>query len=349
MMKKVSNDATIKVYGVEFHGVMELKEYAVKGEAKEGVYVGMDAELYPCFDSSDYAYEDRFFCNFVFARSKEQLQKKLTSLRGMRQKASNYNKLTEGMAPMVYWEGDTHHPMLLLEEKCRCAAEKREEKENNQSQAVKNCNFMKTRVFNLIILDESGSMWSIKQAAINSVNETIQTIREAEKEHEDQEHYVMLVSFNSKMKTICECVSACEVKEITENDYNPNCSTALYDAMGLSLNALRPKVAESDRVLVTVVTDGEENSSKEFTGKAIKALVDELKGKGWIFAYIGTNQDVEKVAATISITNTMKFEATPMGTMHMAKRSNDSRKNFFDRLSSKEFDAEKENECFFDI
>ena len=208
---------------------------------------------------------------------------------------------------------------------------------------------MKTRVFNLIILDESGSMWSIKQAAINSVNETIQTIREAEKEHEDQEHYVMFVSFNSKMKTICECVSACEVKEITENDYNPNCSTALYDAMGLSLNALRPKVAESDRVLVTVVTDGEENSSKEFTGKAIKALVDELKGKGWIFAYIGTNQDVEKVAATISITNTMKFEATPMGTMHMAKRSNDSRKNFFDRLSSKEFDAEKENECFFDI
>lgn len=348
-MKTVSNNATIKVYGVEFHGVMELKEYAIKGEPKEGVYVGMDAELYPCFDSSDYAYEDRFFWNFVFARSKEKLQSKLASLKGMRQKAPNYNKLTEGMAPMVYWQGDTVHPMLVLEEKCQCATEKREENENNQSQTVKNSNVMKTRVFNLIILDESGSMWCIKQAAINSVNETIQTIREAEKEHEDQEHYVTFVSFNSKMKTVCDCVPACEVKEITENDYKPNCNTALYDAMGMSLNALRPKVAESDRVLVTVVTDGEENSSKEFTGKAIKALVDELKGKGWIFAYIGANQDVEKVAATISITNTMTFEATPLGTMHMARRSNDSRKNFFARLGREDFDAAKENECFFDV
>ena len=348
-MKTVSKDATIKVYGVEFHGVMELKEYAIKGESKEGVYVGMDAELYPCFDSSDYAYEDRFFWNFVFARSKEKLQKKLTSLKGMRQKAPNYNKLTEGMAPMVYWQGDTVHPMLVLEEKCQCDMEKREENENNQSQTVKNSNVMKTRVFNLIILDESGSMWCIKQAAINSVNETIQTIREAEKEHEDQEHYVTFVSFNSKMKTICDCVPACEVKEITENDYKPNCNTALYDAMGMSLNALRPKVAESDRVLVTVITDGEENSSKEFTGKAIKALVDELKGKGWIFAYIGANQDVEKVAATISITNTMTFEATPLGTMHMARRSNDSRKNFFARLGREDFDAAKENERFFDV
>ena len=51
---------------------------------------------------------------------------------------------------------------------------------------------MKTRIFNLIIIDESGSMQSIKTAAIDSVNETIQTIRSAQKKHEDQEHYVAL-------------------------------------------------------------------------------------------------------------------------------------------------------------
>ena len=155
---------------------------------------------------------------------------------------------------------------------------------------------MKTRIFNLIIIDESGSMQSIKKAAIDSVNETIQTIRSAQKKHEDQEHYVSLVTFNDDVKTVYECVPVDEVNGLTAETYQPDCCTALYDAMGISLNALRKKAAEDDKVLVTVVTDGEENSSKEYSGKAVKALIDELKAKDWVFAYIGANQDVEAVA-----------------------------------------------------
>ena len=115
---------------------------------------------------------------------------------------------------------------------------------------------MKTRIFNLIIIDESGSMQSIKTAAIDSVNETIQTIRSSQKKHEDQEHYVSLVTFNDDVKTVYECVPVDEIKELTAETYQPDCCTALYDAMGISLNALRKKVAEDDKVLVTVVTDG---------------------------------------------------------------------------------------------
>ena len=70
----------------------------------------------------------------------------------------------------------------------------------------------------------------------------------------------------------------------TAETYQPDCCTALYDAMGISLGALRKKVAEDDKVLVTVVTDGYENASKEYSGKAIKVLVDELKVKGWVFS-----------------------------------------------------------------
>ena len=209
-------------------------------------------------------------------------------------------------------------------------------------------NAMKTRIFNLIILDESGSMQSIKKEAIDSVNETVQTIRAAERKNEDQEHFVSLVTFNEDVKAVYTCVPAKEVKELTAETYCPDCCTALYDAMGASLNALRPKVAKDDRVLVTIVTDGYENASQEYSGKAIKALVDELKGKGWVFAYIGANQDVEKVAATISISNTMTFQTTSAGTVQMTKRVNQSRSNFFDRLSSKCFNAAAENEHFFD-
>ncbi len=208
--------------------------------------------------------------------------------------------------------------------------------------------FMKTRIFNLIIIDESGSMQSIKTAAIDSVNETIQTIRSAQKKFEEQEHYVTLVTFNNDVKTIYECVPVNEVKELTAETYQPDCCTALYDAMGVSLNALRKKVAEVDKVLVTIVTDGYENASLEYSGKAVKALVDELKAKGWVFAYIGANQDVESVAATISITNTLKFNATSVGVHCMADVVSKSRERLYSCMAAPDFSPAEANKNFFD-
>ena len=207
---------------------------------------------------------------------------------------------------------------------------------------------MKTRIFNLIILDESGSMLSIKNEAINNVNESLQTILKAQKENPDQEHYVTFVSFNNRHKTIWDRIPATEAKTITENDYNPSCSTALYDAMGFSLNKLRPNVADNDKVLVTIVTDGMENASREYNGKAIKILVDELKAKGWVFAYMGANHDVEAAAAHISITNIMKFQATAEGTSMMTNRSNNSRERLYRRMSEKDFNSQEANHNFFD-
>lgn len=207
---------------------------------------------------------------------------------------------------------------------------------------------MKTRIFNLIIIDESGSMQSIKKEAIDNVNETIQTIRSAQKKYQEQEHYVSLITFNDDVKCIYECVPADEVKELTDQTYCPSCCTALYDAMGISLNALRKKVAEDDKVLVTVVTDGYENSSREYSGKAVKSLVEELKSKGWVFAYIGANQDVEAVAATISITNVMKFETTSVGTKVMTDRVNQSRNRLYCCMAEPDFCASEANENFFD-
>lgn len=205
---------------------------------------------------------------------------------------------------------------------------KREEKEEE----TKNRNSMKQRVFNLIIIDESGSMQSIKKQAIDGVNETLQTIRAAQRRHENQEHYVSLVTFNDNVKCLHECKPAYEVKELTAESYLPDCCTALYDAMGISLNALRKHVAQSDRVLVTIVTDGYENASQEYNGAAIRALVEELKEKGWVFAYIGANQDVEAVAAKISITNTLCFSATESGAANMNKRVCESRERWYDRI-----------------
>ena len=207
---------------------------------------------------------------------------------------------------------------------------------------------MKTRIHNLIILDESGSMESIKRAAINGMNETVQSIRDAQKKHDDQEHIVSLVSFNSsEIKGIYDCVPVAEVKELTDKEYVPDCCTPLSDAMGLSLNHLRAKVNDKDKVLVTIITDGEENSSSEYNSAAIKALVDSLKEKGWVFAYIGANQDVLKVAQTISITNVMNFSSTDFGTTSAIASLRKSRDRMFSRIADGVFNSVSENTDFF--
>jgi Mg-chelatase subunit ChlD len=173
-------------------------------------------------------------------------------------------------------------------------------------------------IYNLIILDESGSMIRIRRQAINGFNETVQTIKDAQRQYPGQRHFVSLVSFNSSRTNILYDKAEVEkVAELSTATYIPNASTPLYDAMGIALTSLKQSVKPDDKVLVTVITDGEENASREYTGAAIKTLVEECKSQGWVFVYIGANQDVEKVAATISITNTLSFACTPQSSAEM--------------------------------
>jgi hypothetical protein len=69
-------------------------------------------------------------------------------------------------------------------------------------------------------------------------------------------------------------------------------------------------------VLVTIFTDGEENDSKEYSGKLIKKMVEERKAQKWTFTYIGTDHDVEKFALSLSITNFVKFKKSKEGIKH---------------------------------
>jgi Mg-chelatase subunit ChlD len=189
-------------------------------------------------------------------------------------------------------------------------------------------------IYNLIILDESGSMSAIKQQVINGFNETVQTIKLAQKTHENQKHFVSLVTFNGeKIKTIYDKIKVEMVEELSDKTYQPNYSTPLYDAMGSSLTLLKNAVNPNDKVLVTVITDGEENASKEYTGEVIKRMVEQRKTDGWVFAYIGANHDVERFASRISITNTLRFSATPMGTDVMYAKERKARMGLFGKLA----------------
>ena len=114
-MKTIKSTRPFYVLGVKFENVPEAILYAIKGWAKNGVYVGKDVEIYPCFDSEYNASVDRFFWNIVFARSKEELDRKLVELKSVSPQ-TNYNKFSETLDPMIYWGGDSIYDVIATED-----------------------------------------------------------------------------------------------------------------------------------------------------------------------------------------------------------------------------------------
>ena len=193
----------------------------------------------------------------------------------------------------------------------------------------------KTTIHNLLILDESGSMHSIYHQALTGANETIQSIRAAQAQYADQDHRFTFVTFNTvapNIKTVIDDAPIGEVKDLTDADYNPDACTPLHDAIGLSVTALERKVKEGDKVLVTIITDGLENASREYDGGAIKALVARLKDKGWTFVFIGANQDAVEVAKRFDIHNALNFCADAVGTQAMFEKHHRSREVFYSKV-----------------
>ena len=179
-------------------------------------------------------------------------------------------------------------------------------------------------IYNVIILDESGSMSSIYDQALSGINEVLSGIRKNQEEFPDQQHYASIVTFEGHgiagVKTRRDRVPIEKVGEFTRKDYRPGGCTPLYDAMGKALNELEGHISDDDRVMATIITDGYENSSEEYSGLAVKALVSRLREKGWTFAYIGANQDAVEVARDLNIGNALNFDATAEGVCKMSVR-----------------------------
>ena len=215
----------------------------------------------------------------------------------------------------------------------------------------------KTQVFNVIILDKSGSMECIRQAAVSGFNETLNGIKKAQEKYADtQEHFVSLLTFcDCEKKYVFDKVPVAEARPLTMEDYQPCCCTPLYDAMGFTLTSMRNHVKniEDAVVVVTIITDGLENASKEYTGAAVKQLVEQLKGEGWTFTYMGANQDSVEVAFNLSIRNARNFDYSAQGTMEGMMKDASTRMNFFGRLHAfrsgpkgKVMSTEDRNACY---
>lgn len=164
---------------------------------------------------------------------------------------------------------------------------------------------LKTHVH--VVLDRSGSMQSCRQSTIDGFNEYLNTLR-ADK---NGKYFVTLTQFDTDNNGVAledtfTDLPLKKVKDLTLESFEPRGMTPLHDAIGSSIHATKARMnckRGTNAVTMVVMTDGGENSSQEYSGKAIKSLIDEQEKEGWTVTYMGANQDAHSVG------NTMGFKA----------------------------------------
>ena len=147
-----------------------------------------------------------------------------------------------------------------------------------------------------LIIDKSGSMYSSKDEVVSGV----QKIINEQKENKDGKCTVSLYTFNDKVE---EEFVGVDVNDLPTFKYHPDSMTALNDGCGIGIYNTGKWLAamkEEDRpskVLVAVFTDGLENSSKEYTLKQVKDMIEhQEKVYNWTFLYLGTDITTTKMA-----------------------------------------------------
>lgn len=176
-----------------------------------------------------------------------------------------------------------------------------------------------------IVLDETGSMNSCWDATISSFNDYI-----GGQKSQDGVCRVTMTMFSSvagwnfgsnteitDIRNLYSNKLVEQVELLSRSNYRPSGGTNLYDAIGTSIRGIEAQLEGQDEVpnvLMVIITDGDENSSKEFRLSDIQNMVKAKEAEGWTFVYLGANQDAWKVGQAFGLAQgqTMTYSTSNM-------------------------------------
>ena len=154
-----------------------------------------------------------------------------------------------------------------------------------------------------VVLDRSGSMSSILMDTIGGFNTFLN-----EQKALGGECLFSLYQFDNHYATVVENVDITTVDELTTQTFVPRGGTALFDAIGRTINSVGAQLAalaedeRPDRVMVMIMTDGDENQSREFSRDSIREMIIRQTEKyNWQFLFVGANQDAVLTAQGLGI------------------------------------------------
>ena len=200
----------------------------------------------------------------------------------------------------------------------------------------------------LLIVDSSTSMRHLTNSTISGVNEQIDSIKELEKEYPDQKYHMDFIHFNTSVTTEYTNRPSTSLEHINESNYRCTGMTALLDAIGTGVRNLNDKIGEKIKsgeatAVVVIITDGEENASREFGSDKVKSMISELTATGkWTFTFVGANIDAISTATKygINTNNVMAFSSDAMSNSNVYKSMSSSFKKRASKLNDNSYSSD---------
>ena len=154
----------------------------------------------------------------------------------------------------------------------------------------------------VFILDRSGSMSGLEADTVGGFNSMLR-----KQQREEGDAFVSTILFDNVSEVIHDRADIKSVRPMTEKDYVPRGCTALLDAVGDAIQHIGNihKYAREEDVpehtIFIITTDGMENASRTFSSDEVKRMVEEQRGKGWEFIFLGANIDAVETAKGFGI------------------------------------------------
>jgi uncharacterized protein YegL len=184
------------------------------------------------------------------------------------------------------------------------------------------------------VLDQSGSMSDCINETLTGLNEQRDKIISIAKEFPEQEIRVGLTVFNQDVQIIYQDVPTDLLPTINQIQYRPSGSTALLDAIGLSITNVENQIShEGDTAIIVILTDGYENASRFFSLTQIRNLIKSKESSGkFTFSFLGATLDAVDIAEKMNIRreNSASFEKSMMNDAVFNRVSN-SISDYMDR------------------
>lgn len=163
---------------------------------------------------------------------------------------------------------------------------------------------MKKELTELVfILDRSGSMGGLESDTIGGYNALL-----AKQKQEPGEALVTTVLFDDRFEMLHNRLNLGEIMPITEQEYYVRGTTALLDAVGITISKMVnhakgiPREERPGHTMVVITTDGMENASREFDYGQVRQMIQHQKSRyGWEFIFLGANIDAAATAERFGI------------------------------------------------
>lgn len=171
---------------------------------------------------------------------------------------------------------------------------------------------MKPKYLKIVfVIDESGSMQGSNSDVVGGFNSFI----EKQKAENTGKITVSLYKFNNLVTRVINNKPAAKVRNLTMEDYRPSGFTALYDAIGQAIHETDknltaiPENERPDKVLMVIITDGQENASKEFSSQSVSTLISaHEKLLHWGFIYLGAKLENFTDADALGLKNRVNYQ-----------------------------------------